>query len=225
MTLKRIAHRGASGQAPENTIAAFERAVELNVDLLEMDVRVCRSGEAVIIHDAAVDRTTDGSGEVNAMDWEQLRMLDAGEGERISLFSEILDRFAPRCGLLIELKELEAAGPVISALLDQELWSREDIIVQSFDEGTLSWCGHIGPDIRRHLLLGSDPDEGWLEAAERCGALSVNPHHSLVTPDFVSQCREHGHDVIAWTVDELEDIERVKSAGVDGIISNYPDRL
>jgi glycerophosphoryl diester phosphodiesterase len=222
----KVGHRGAAGHEPENTLRSFRRAMELGADMVELDVHLCGSGELVVIHDEAVDRTTDGTGEVAEMTLDELRGLDAGKGEKIPTLQEVIDLATGRIGINIELKGPGTAGPAlkhIEAAVD-EGWKISGFHVSSFHLEELSAIRNLSEDIRTGVLFALD-DGGIMGFAERNGAYSLNPNHRTVTPDLVAIAHERGLKIFAWTVNEPEDIARMRGLGVDGIISDYPDRI
>ncbi len=222
----KVGHRGAAGHEPENTLRSFRRAMELGADMVELDVHICGSGELVVIHDETVDRTTDGTGEVSKMTLDELRALDAGRGERIPTLQEVIDLATGRIGINIELKGLGTAEPALEHIekaVDNG-WDISSFQVSSFHLGELSAIKELSEDIRTGVLFALD-DGGIMDFAERNGAYSLNPFHRMVTPDLVARARERGLKIFAWTVNEAEDIARMKEIGVDGIISDYPDRI
>jgi len=200
--------------------------MELGADMVELDVHICGSGELVVIHDETVDRTTDGTGEVAKMTLDEMRALDAGRGERIPTLQEVIDLATGRMGINIELKGLGTAGPTlehIEGAVDKE-WEISSFQVSSFHLGELSVIRELSEDVRTGVLFALD-DGGIMEFAELHGAYSLNPNHRTVTPDFVAGAHDRDFKIFAWTVNESEDIARMKGLGVDGIISDYPDRI
>lgn len=222
----KVGHRGAAGHEPENTLRSFRRAMELGADMVELDVHLCGSGELVVIHDETVDRTTDGTGEISKMTLDELRALDAGRGERIPTLQEVIDLTTGRMGINVELKGLGTAGPALEHIEGavDEGWKISEFKVSSFHLEELSAIRELSEDVRTGVLFALD-DGGIIEFAERNGAYSLNPNHRTVTADLVARAHELGLKIFAWTVNESEDIARIKELGVDGIISDYPDRI
>ncbi|MBL7169322.1 glycerophosphodiester phosphodiesterase [Candidatus Bathyarchaeota archaeon] len=222
----KVGHRGAAGHEPENTLRSFRRAMELGADMVELDVHICGSGELVVIHDETVDRTTDGTGEVSKMTLDELRALDAGRGERIPTLQEVIDLATDRMGINIELKGLGTSGPALEHIEGavDEGWEISGFQVSSFHLEELLAIRELSEDVRTGVLFALD-DGGIMDFAERNGAYSLNPNHRTVTPDLVARAHERGLKIFAWTVNEPEDIARMTELGVDGIISDYPDRI
>lgn len=222
----KVGHRGAAGHEPENTLRSFRRAMGLGADMVELDVHICGSGELVVIHDETVDRTTDGTGEVAKLTLDELKALDAGRGERIPTLQEVIDLATGRMGINIELKGLGTAEPALEHIEDavDKGWDRSGFHVSSFHLGELSAIRELSEDVRTGVLFALD-DGSIMEFAELNGAYSLNPNHRTVTPDFVARAHDRGLKIFAWTVNEPEDIARMRGLGVDGIISDYPDRI
>jgi glycerophosphoryl diester phosphodiesterase len=235
-----VAHRGASGYAPENTMAAFEMAVQMGADYIELDVRMSRDGELVVMHDAAVDRTTDGSGLVHELAWRELRQLDAGAwfgsgyaGERIPSLQEVLERFAGRIGLLIELKEpamylgmAELAAGAIEPYLPAGTEDGAPIMLQSFDGEALRALHARLPELPIALLV-SEERHAAMSGSElndiASYATAVHYDADLLDADMVQAIRTRNLSVMAWTIRETETLQAVLRLGIDGVITDYPD--
>jgi glycerophosphoryl diester phosphodiesterase len=232
-----VAHRGASGYAPENTIAAFDKAVEMKADYIEIDVQRSKDGELVIIHDTKVDRTTDGTGNVKDLTFAQIRSLDAGSwkgeqftGEKIPTFDEVLDRYHGKTGILIELKAPELY-PGIEEAVAQELKERnldkpqnEKIIIQSFNFESMKKTNSLLPKVPVGVLTSSKADT-TVQALKAFSLYAdyVNPSYGIVTEELVNQVHAHGMKIQSWTVRSPEAAEFLLSMKVDGIITDYPD--
>lgn len=232
-----VAHRGASGYAPENTISAFDKAVEMKADYIEIDVQRSKDGELVVIHDTSVDRTTDGTGKVGALTFEQLRNLDAGSwkgeqftGEKIPTFDEILERYHGKIGILIELKAPELY-PGIEESIAQELKERnldkpqnEKIIIQSFNFESMKKMNDLLPIVPIGVLTSSKLDTTPLALQEfSTYADYFNPSYGIVTTDLVNHVHSLGMKISSWTVRSPESAEFLFDMGVDAIITDYPD--
>ena len=223
----RIGHRGACGYAPENTLLSFSIALQLHVDMIELDVHVCRSGEIVVIHDSKVDRTTNGTGYVTERTLDELRTMDAGKGEKIPTLQEVLYLINKKMKVNIELKGTGTAKPVFQ-LLEKYIrefgWTYDDFLISSFNQNELQEFRRI--DQRFNIgVLGMDFSTSLAEFAEKIDAYSINIYMNSITKELVDDARRKNMEVIVWTVNDTEDIKRIESMGVGGIISNYPDRL
>ncbi len=223
----KIGHRGACGYEPENTLASFKKALELKVDMIELDVYLCSTGEIVVIHDNRVDRTTDGTGYVKDKSLKELRNLDAGNGEKIPLLGEALDLIDRKAVVNIELKGEGAVRPVtglIEKYIAVQGWSIDDFLVSSFNHYELVEVKEICPDLKIGANIKAVPI-GYCDFAERIGAYSVHPSFEFINDDFVDDAHRRGLKIYCWTVDDPEDIKRAAALNVDGIFSNFPDRL
>ncbi len=241
-----MAHRGGAKLAPENTMAAFRRAVhEYDADVLEMDVRLTADGRLVVIHDETVDRTTDGTGPVRGMVWEQAQRLDAGyrfrdpsgafsfrgRGVRLPAFEDVLDAF-PEVRINVEPKAAEAAAPLVEAVQSRDAEHRV-LIGAVFEANRKGARGHAGPwgASRRQLapfwfayrvpLAGRWylPAVDAFQVSERWGAFP------LLTPSLVRAAHRRNIPVHAWVVDEPAAMRRLLAWGVDGIQTDRPDLL
>ncbi len=228
-----IAHRGASGHAPENTLAAFKRAVALGATFIETDLHLSRDAHFVAIHDDTVNRTTNGQGKVHDLTLADLRRLDAGSwfgsefaGERIPTLEEILE-FSKRNDVVfyLELKPSGAWGgehALISALRESGEIARTVVI--SFDAGIIAALRKIEPTLMTGLLFDGQIDQP-LERAVEVGARQLAVRGDLVTPALIADARKKDLQVVCWTVNQPAHMRMLIEAGVDGIMSDYPDRL
>lgn len=224
-----IAHRATMGHAPENTLLGVRRALELGCDGVEIDVRLCADGAPVLIHDELIDRTTDATGPISAISLEQLRHVDAGEGEPIPTLRETLATIAAQMLLVIELKT--SPGDDIAALCDAVLAevARANALpwtwLWSFDTNAVRTLAERAPNGRRIAhLCGSPTKEIWQAVAEyRLDGLSM--HHSAITESEIATCRSRRLAAFTWTVNEAADIRRLVDLGVTGIAGDYPERI
>lgn len=214
-----IGHRGAKGHRPENTLPSFEYALEIGCDWIELDVYLV-AGELVVIHDKRVDRTTNGKGRVEELPLEYLRSLDAGDGARIPTLIEVLDLVDDRCGVNVELKGKNTAHAVSDVLASYH-WSREHFLLSSFNHQELA---KSDPRYPRGALFEGPTKNHW-QQAEELNAWSVNFHLPHVTPALVKEAQLRGYKVLVYTVNEINDIQRMLNCNVDGIFSDYPDRV
>jgi glycerophosphoryl diester phosphodiesterase len=228
-----IAHRGASGHVPENTIAAFERAVQLGAGFIETDLRLTRDGQFVAIHDESLERTTNGRGMVHDFTLAQLRDLDAGRwfdrqfaGEHIPSLDDVL-AFARKHDTVVylEIKYDAAWGmhhALVAALKTQENAAR--FIVISFDPPTLRAIRALDSSIMMGLLVEEfRPD--MIEATLGVGARQLCLRTDLITKELVEQAHKSDLQVVAWTANNLGAMRGALAAGVDGIMTDLPDRL
>lgn len=231
-----IAHRGNSSVAPENTLPAFASAGLAGADMIETDVQVGADGAGVIIHDDHVDRTTDAAGPVNALETSEVARLDAGSWKdpaftrtAVPMFAQVLELLArfPAMGLLLEFKgrwETGPAGDLLSALASTEVADRT--IVQSFEVDTVRTLRELAPSLTSGLLVRA-ADEEAIALCSELGVEVCNPHvrSILEAPHTVTAMHEAGLRTYPWTTNEPADWVRLQAAGVDGIITDRPDRL
>lgn len=227
MNWKKIGHRGASGHIAENTLESIQKALEFNVDAIEVDVHRCKSGELVVIHDFTLDRTTNGSGEVSQTPLAELRELLVEDQYRIPLLTEVLDLIQGKCRINIELKgsnTSEETCRIIQRLISEGNWTYDDFIVSSFQQNELVEVFDIDKEIHIGILSKANVSEA-IELGKILNAKAIHPSSGIVTRENVKQSQNAGFKVNVWTVNEPSEIERMKSFGVDGIISDFPDRL
>lgn len=229
-----FAHRGASGEAPENTLAAFKLGLEQGCDAFELDVHLSKDGQIVVIHDGTIDRTTDGSGAVNEMTVEELQAFDAGSwfdekyrGERIPLLEEVFDMTPDHIIINIEIKG-SYDGRLEPRLLD--LLKRRNrldtVVISSFDWKSLRYIKELEPGIKIGLLyhLRMDHHEKLPEAVGK-DVYSLHPNYTTLEPEDIRRAQAAGLLVYAWTVNTDELMKQALEDGVDGIITDYPGKL
>ncbi|WP_059006922.1 glycerophosphodiester phosphodiesterase [Streptomyces specialis] len=217
MPLLIVGHCGLMGAEPENTLRSFRRAGRAGVDAVECDVHLSKDGELVVIHDAEVDRTTDGSGRVADLTLAELRGLDAGLGERIPLFAEVLD--AVRVPVQAEIKDPAAARSL--ALAVRRGRARDRVTAISFHDEALREVRALLPDQPIALVTGRSTATAP-ERAVALGAGMVSCELGYVDPDVVGRCRAAGVRVIAWTVNTAADLARARALGLDGVVTDEP---
>ena len=212
-------HRGASGLAPENTLAGFAAAVAFGVDGVELDARMA-DGEIVVIHDERVDRTTNGVGFVSEMSFPALRRLDAGDGERIPTLAEVLAAVPARVAVNVELKSADAAAPVARLLAGE----RRPLLVSSFDHGLLARFRDACPAVPCAPLARRWSDS-LEEVAAELDAWSINIADRIATPARVAKVRGWGRRCLVYTVGALRRARALAEMGATGVFTDYPDRL
>lgn len=240
-----IAHRGASGHAPENTLAAVQLAMDMGADMIEIDLHFSRDGEAIVIHDATLDRTTNGSGQVKEFTTEELQKLDAGswfdekfEGERLPTLGEVLALIDGKVQILIELKQGKSGRyPGLEKRtieLVNQYGARDWAVLQSFEDETVIELRRQDPNLEVHKLIGGampdlpayfDGQPVWGNILNFPGVQAINPHYLSLNPRFIHQAHARNLKVFTWTVNQPEDMQKLIDMGIDGIITNYPDRL
>jgi len=232
-----VAHRGASGHAPENTLAAYRRAVELGARFIETDLQLTRDARLVALHDETLDRTTNGHGPVHSLTREEVCALDAGSwfgspegrsyaGESVPALRQIL-QFAREFDVVfyLELKGGSTWGAehaLVSALRESGEATRA--VALSFHTGQLEAIRRLDDTLMTGYLYDApllDP----IDRALRAGARQLAPRHTLITPQLMDEARKVGLQVIAWTVNEESRMRELQELGVNGIMSDYPERI
>jgi glycerophosphoryl diester phosphodiesterase len=232
-----IAHRGFSGTAPENTLIAFRKALELDVDMIELDVHLSKDGEVVVIHDDTLNRTTNGKGKVAEYTLKELKQLDAGSfsgpqfsGERIPTLKEVMQLMEGRVPLCIELKKGDTDRYTILDLADRAFQEVEKIkmlnqvIFASFDRLAIERIRERSARIPVALIY----NKSWSSPREVTGGSPIpvlSCGGTVLTQTNASQARQQGMKVFVWTLNTEEDMEHFLNMGVNGIITNHPDRL
>ncbi|KHL91645.1 hypothetical protein QW71_33390 [Paenibacillus sp. IHB B 3415] len=235
MNIINFAHRGASAVAPENTMAAFRKGLELGATGIETDVQMTSDGAIVIIHDENLSRTTTGSGYVKDKTLREVLEVDAGSwfspeftGERIPTLDELLDLLQGRETVLnIELKNGTFLYPgmeekVIAAVREQGMSER--VVISSFNHYSLAYCKSLAPEIRTGILYGEGLYRPW-DYAATLQADALHAHFSSVLPEFVTDAAKSGIVYHPWTVNDPERMTYLIEAGVAGIITDHPDVL
>ena len=220
-----IGHRGAMGHAPENTIKSVHKALELGAPCVEVDVQYV-DGELIVFHDNRLDRTTNGTGYVLEQKFGYLRTLDAGEGEKIPTLHEVFQAINRRAGVNIELKGRGTARPVaefISGMQETD-WNNDLILVSSFNHRELELFRGLHPGVKIGALIGGLPVDD-AAFAESLGAYSVHVSLDFIDKQFVDDAHSRGLRVFVFTVDHPADIRRMRELGVDGVFTNYPERV
>jgi glycerophosphoryl diester phosphodiesterase len=221
MTLK-IGHRGAAGHAPENTLASFRKAIDLGVDMIEIDVQITADGDLVVFHDSLIDRTTNGRGFLRDWTLAELRRLDAGGGERVPTLEEALASMAGRVGAMIELKAAGLGVQVASAVAGYGFPG--PTIYASFHHRDLLEVRSVDDNAPTLALMGAAPVDR-VGFARDARASHVGLPLDVISEEFVSALASCGLEVFAYTANDRREIERLLELGLDGIISDYPERI
>lgn len=218
----RIGHRGACGHAPENTLASIEQAIALKCDLTEVDVQRTADGSLILLHDERVDRTMNGNGAVAEMDLEDVRKLDTGRGQKIPTLEEALSTAHGRIGLILELKSEGLAYDVCGIVRASGFPG--EIIYASFLHDELQHVRRADPDTKTLVLFKRLPKNPASEAT-RLQATHVGLRFDTATRPLVKALHKARLAVFVYTVNRPSDITTMRMLGVDGIVSNFPDRI
>ncbi len=221
-----VAHRGASAEAPENTLRAFELAVAQGADVVEADIRQSSDNALLVLHDATVDRTTSGEGPLAAMTAAEARAIDAGEGQRIPRVEEVLEVARDRVRVNLDLKELEAVEPAVAAVREAGMLGQVTFI--SFLPEAWDRVAELSPESPLvHLVESAAGLAGLAMGAvgtQSVGA-GVGIPAELVSFELVERMHRHGFGVFAWTVDDEAQMRRLVEADVNGVVTNRPGAL
>ena len=220
MVLK-IGHRGARAYEPENTLSSFRRALELGVDAVELDVRRTKDNELVVIHNADVNKTTDGSGAVNELTLEEIQRFVTEKGEHVPTLEDVLDAVAKRVKVLVELKETGTEEQVIDLIRKKRLI--ENVIIISFHEDVLRKVRELSDEVETGLIYVRHKNP--IGAALDLKAEYLLPLYRFTHSINVKKAHEAGLKVFVWTINSKEEAEEYKKKGVDGIASDRPDIL
>jgi glycerophosphoryl diester phosphodiesterase len=213
-----IGHRGVMGVEPENTLRSFIAADRAGLDLIELDLHLSKDGALVIMHDAEVDRTTDGTGSIAEKTLGELRALDAGRGEQVPVFEEVLD--AVKAPLQAEIKDVAAAQALAEVMHRRDLVGRVE--VSSFHDEAVAEIARLVPGVRTGLVAsryGTDV----VERATKVGATTLVLNIRRLTLEIVEQARKAGLRVIGWVVNTQDDLRLVRALQLDGATTDYPE--
>lgn len=220
-----IGHRGACGYEPENTLSSFECAIAMGCPWIELDVHQVE-GELIVIHDDNLARTTNGRGKVASQTLLYLRSLDAGGGQQIPTLAEVIRLVDHRAGINIELKGGHTASQVVHLLhqFQDRGWDLVEFLISSFNHVALAEVGQLEPRLRTGALFGRDAED-CIAKAIKLRAFSLNLGLPMVDPELIQRIHAAGLRVYVYTVDNMADIRRMMADQVDGVFTNYPDRV
>ena len=230
----RIAHRGASGNAPENTLVAFKKAIKIGVDAVELDLHGTADGEIVVMHDSTLDRTTNLRGAINNTTLETIRGADAGEwfdteftGEPVPTLEEALECIAAETIAVLEIKDPLIAEAVVAKIHETD--TLDLTVVISFHTKVLQTIRALEPRIPTGWLIGNHNKHlSPIHLCQQLGELGsslLNVNHQLITAEFAYEVQRRGIALWCWTVDDITRMREMKTLGVQGITSNYPERF
>ncbi len=217
----KIGHRGARAYEPENTVRSFQRAIELGVDAVELDVRKTKDNELVVIHNADVNKTTDGTGSVNELTLDEIKRLVTEKGEKVPTLAEVLDFVGKRVKILIELKEVGIEEQVLGLISQKGLM--DNVIIVSFHEEVLQRVRELNAEVATGLIYVNhkNPIQSALDLKANYLLSLYRFTHSI----NVKKAHEKGLKVIVWTINSKEEVAEYMKKGVDGIASDRPDIL
>jgi len=217
----KIGHRGARAYEPENTLRSFKKALELGVDAVELDVRRTKDDKIVVIHDAEVDRTTNGKGSVSELMLQEIKELVTEKGEKIPTLEEALDFLDKKVKILIELKETGLEEKVLSLIREKGL--ETNVIIVSFLEEALRKARELNDEVETGLIYVKHRNP--IKAALELRANYLLPLYRFTHTADVQRAHENGLKVVVWTINKQEEVLEYVKKGVDGIASDRPDIL
>lgn len=227
MDIFKIGHRGAKGHIAENTIASITKAIDIGVDGIEVDVHKCASGELVVFHDFTLDRVTNGTGEISKLTLTELKTLQVDGEFAIPTLDEVLGVINNSVLLNIELKGENTAEDVcrfIEDCVENKGWAYRDFLVSSFQEDLLERVYNKNKQVQIGVLTDISVHAAMV-FAKKVHAVSIHPDYTMLTAHNVKEIQAMGCQVFTWTANNQDDIDRMKRYGVDGIISDFPERL
>lgn len=222
-----IGHRGAMGHETENTLPSIQKAMDLGVDMIEIDVFKIKSGEIVVFHDDTVDRLTNGPGSIEEYNILELKKLIVNGGHQIPMLQDVLKLIDNKVALNIELKGAGTADRVnfiMDYYINKKNWSPENFIISSFNWDELKEMRRLNPDVAIAVLTEENPIDA-IPIAKELKAVAINPYFKKLDLEVANQLHDAGFKIYTWTVNEPEDIDAMKKIAVDGIITNFPERI
>ncbi|MFE2941084.1 glycerophosphodiester phosphodiesterase [Streptomyces sp. NPDC059255] len=218
MTFQIIGHRGVMGVEPENTLRSFTHAERAGMDAIELDLHLSKDGALVVMHDTEVDRTTDGTGAIAERTLAELRELDAGDGERVPVFEEVLD--AVRSPLQAEIKDVAAARALARVMRERDLVERVE--VSSFHDEAVAEIAALVPGVRT-VLIASRWGADVVDRATAVGAASLALNLRRLTLEVVEHAHERGLGVIGWVVNTQEQLRLARAFELNAVTTDRPE--
>lgn len=222
----KIAHRGASAYEPENTLSAFQKAIDLNVDMIELDVHKTKDNKIIVIHDSTLDRVTNGSGKINQLTMQDISKFNIRR-QKVPTLQDVLDLVNKKVKINIEIKccgIVDLLADVIKSYVENKDWSYTHFLVSSFDHHEVKKFKELLSKVPVGAIIEGKPIS-YSQFAKDADADYAILYYENIDQKFIDDAHSKGLKVLSYTVDNVDDIEKLKSLGVDGIISNYPDRL
>ena len=222
-----IGHRGAMGHETENTLPSIQKAMDLGVDMIEIDVFKIKSGEIVVFHDDQLDRLTNAPGNIEDYYIVDLMQVIVDGGHKIPMLQDVLKLIDNKVALNIELKGAGTADKVnhiMNYYIEQRNWSAENFIISSFNWDELKEMRKYNPNVAIAVLTEENPVDA-IPVAKELNAVAINPYFKNLDLEKANEIRDAGFKIYTWTVNEPADIDAMKRIGVDGIITNFPERV
>lgn len=222
-----IGHRGAKGHLAENTLPSIAKAIDLGVDGIEIDIFQCASGELVVFHDKTLDKLTNASGYIEDLDLDSIQKIEVLNGFTIPTLEEVLDLIKGQVFLNIELKGSATAlktNELLQLYFEREAWSPEKILISSFNWEELKIFRKVNQEVPLAILTEDDPLDA-IPIGLELKAVAINPDYESLNSENVVKIQRAGFKVYPWTVNAIEAISFMRKLGVDGIITDFPERI
>lgn len=222
-----IGHRGAKGHLAENTLPSIAKAIELGVDGVEIDIFRCASGELVVFHDKTLDKLTNTTGYIEQLTLDSIQKIEVLNGFTIPTLEEVLDLIKGRVFLNIELKGTQTAllaNEVIQNYFEKAEWDSSKIIISSFNWEELKIFYSVNTQVSIAVLTEDDPLDA-IPIAKQLKASTINPDFASLTASNVSKIKKEGFKIYTWTVNDPQKIAEMMTLNVDGIITDFPERV
>ena len=221
----RIAHRGASDYAPENTLEAFRKAIKLKIEAVEFDVHHTKDGKLIVMHDHNVKRTTDSLGLIHEFSLKELRKFHEPNGESVPTLQEVINILKNKCICKIDIKDSNITEKVLRAIKDNKI--ENSVIITSELISVLKKTKNLFPEIKIELggFQEKRPIKEMIKEVKDIKAEIISPHYSIITKKLVDESHKNGLEVHVWTVDDPKLMKKMIKLGVDGITSNYADKI
>ncbi len=216
-----VAHRGASALEPENTISAVRKAIELGFDMIEVDIRLSKDGEVVLMHDSRVDRITDGRGEIKSLGLEEIRRLRVRGRERIAFLKDIMEITRDKAALLLDIKDPDAALEALKLVKERGMLGQ--VVFNSSDIGTLEKIREAEPQAR--LSYSPSIQDNLVEIARKLSLFMASVRFDLITRKLVETMHKLGVRITSWGTNDPSIIQKLIYMGVDGIIIDDPQLI
>lgn len=220
-----IGHRGASGYEPENTLSSFKKAIEMGVDMIECDVHQCASGEIVVIHDATVNRTTNGEGFIHEKTLKEIKQLKTTGNEQIPTLQETLDCINRKVTINIELKGKNTAlavATIIKKYIKEKNWKYDDFLISSFNHHELKYIKELIPEIKIAPLLCSLPID-YAKCASALNAYSIHLSNEAIDEHLINDAHQRDLKVYVYIINNTVDLEKIKNLNIDGFFTDFPN--
>ena len=223
-----IGHRGAAGHEVENTIPSIDKAISFGVDAVEVDVFLCKSGELVVFHDENLSRLTNSSAFIESLTLDSIKKIEVFNNHKIPTLNEVIKFINNRIHLNIELKGINTAKPtykLLKSIFSNKKQLIEKISISSFNWNELEIMYDLDKDIQTAVLVEKRPVEMAINQAKKINAKAINIDFKQLNKKVVKKIKSENLIINAWTVNEINQIERIINLGVDGIITDFPDRV